>query len=94
MDEAIMLTDKLRHRAKDNCDNPGAAQAADLKELTELLYTETKQNKDPDALFVRVKEVEQHVQDLRATEGIYSLPDVNDMYDRCQELKQLFKELA
>jgi hypothetical protein len=94
MEDIVRMMDDFRHRAQDYCDNPSDQAAVGLRGRLQDVFNEAKARKAPDYLFEHVKEIESMVQGLKNTEGIFSPADVDDMYDRCQDLKKKLRELS
>ncbi len=93
MDQVVRLAEQFRNKARDYCDERSNPKAQQLLNSLEQLYDEAKSRRDPDLLFERVRGIESQVQNLK-NGTVYSPHHLDDMYDRCQDLKQLFRQLS
>lgn len=91
MADITSYVDDLWYYSKDHCDNPGSSQAQRLQQSIRQLLNDAKARKDSDYIYQHLRDVESQVQSLKNNEGIYSHHDIDEMHDRCQDLKRMLR---
>ena len=93
MDEIIRQTERLWSKSKDSCDDASNSDARSLIDETRQVYEAAKMQKSPEHIIDRLKDLRQTLDDLRNRTDIYSPQDIDDMRDRCDDIRQLAERL-
>lgn len=96
MDEVTKLADQLKHKAKDYCDKPYDPLAEQLQKNLEQLHGQMRLKITPDKLLYKVKDIRTLVEDMKRTEGIetvYDMEHLDDIHDRLEDIRKELEQL-
>ncbi|MDB5183310.1 MAG: hypothetical protein JWO47_1094 [Candidatus Saccharibacteria bacterium] len=94
MDEVVHMAEALRHKARDYCDKPHDPHAVEfIRELDEF-YELAHRGMTADKLEWKVKDLRKAIEELKHTEGLYDFDHIDDMHDRCEDMRKIIEKLA